>query len=492
LGTDGFHGACPDLTSQPQFPCVWLAGVLNLNRSPDYKQFGPRVGFAWDPLKKGTTVIRGGYGMYFDRVVLEVPLLERLVDGRALQVNVLAGSTCKNATSGAAQDCSAPNSVFNTGTPTLANPFTGAVARVGLGGINVLDNKIAHPRVQQFSLGVQQQFWKNWVVSADAIHNYGTRFLIGHFLRKDRAPASAPAAVNLTCVGNAPCTVTDPLTGRTDNITNVEPSARTWYDGLLVGLQRPSTTFDLFGRKWGYSLNLNYTLSKTFNYANDDQIPFNGAEDQVNVIEGINNIRIEKGYAPTDERHRLVFFGVFQLPWDFSVSPIYTFGSGVPADTFVPGINARLPILPRNALGRDIKTGADLNKAILAFNALPLCPAPAPCNAPDASGNRTILATVPPGLNFGDKFNSVDMRITKSFKFLERNRFELIAEVFNLFNGTNIRGFNNKNFSGRTTAIPNASTTPVATDYYKAVSTAGGFFGSGGPRAFQFALRYSF
>jgi hypothetical protein len=50
-----------------------------------------------------------------------------------------------------------------------------------------------------------------------------------------------------------------------------------------------------------------------------------------------NNLRGEKGYAVTDERHRLTLYGEAQLPWRFSFAPIYTFGSGVPADTFLPG-----------------------------------------------------------------------------------------------------------------------------------------------------------
>ncbi len=492
LGHGNLSQPCPDPTVLTTAAgCLWLRNVLGPHDSPGYKNFGPRFGFAWDPFSKGTSVIRGGYGIYYDRVVLEVPILEVLLDGRVLQVGALAGSSCTNT-----GDCSLPGSLFDVGTPTLADPLSGGGSNIPLGGFNIIENRARHPLVHQFNFGIQHQFGRNWIVSGDAVHNFGQRLLIGRALRSGTSliPGTIPLQFNDpdtglvgTCPASGgvdPCFVTDPATGITDSILLIESAAKAWYSGLLANLQKKPTGSGNW--KWGF--NIAYTLSKSFNFANDDQIPFNGAEDAVNTQQGVNNIRLEKGYSPTDERHRFVFYGIFEMPWKLTFSPIWTMTSSVPIDARVAALATRLPLLQRNALARDISTGAELNAVITQWNALPACPnfaitpvanRPFPCQA------GSDLGLVDPNLEFGDSFNSLDFRLTKTFTFAERHNLQLIGEAFNIFNITNIRGFNNVNYSGFTNDI----TSP---DFNRPIRTAGGFFGSGGPRAFQFAVRYTF
>jgi len=485
LGNDSSHGPCPSLTVQPTQPCVWLANVLDIRHNTDKKSFGPRVGFAYDPFGKGKTVLRGGYGIYYDRIILEAPSLERVQDNRALTVTQYAGSSCTfpgdpNPPNLGTCFAPIPGVRFAPGSPTLANPFSGPHQTGGVGLI-ALSPDSRHPVFQQFSLGLQQQMGGNWLVSADGLHVFGNKQLIGKLLRTTNSTSP-----DISCPdNNAPCTVTDPLTGISDNVTELGSFAKSWYDGLIVSVQHKPTKIGRFS----YLYNINYTLSKTLDYSDDDQLTNNNTDERVNLIEGTSGLRGEKGYASSDERHRLTLFGQLQMPWSFSFSPIYTFGSGVPADTLLPALNSRLPILSRNAIGREIKNSDQLNKLIDAWNALPACPAPAPCHA------GSMLEHVPAGIDFFSPFSALDFRLTKGIRLGERMHLSLIGEAFNIFNFTNVRGFSKNSFSGRNISIspdPGPIFNHVQANFYSPASIAGGFFGSGGPRAFQFAARLDF
>ena len=487
-GQSSAHQPCPSLTAAPTAPCTWMANVLPLSKQPDNKDFGPRIGFVFDPFGKGQTVIRGGYGIYYDRVILEAGSKELVQNDRALTITQYAGSSCiipGVPAPPALGNCFAPGARFAAGSPTLSNAFSGPHQTGGV-GIIALGPDSHHPLFQQFSLGAQQQVSGNWLIGADGLHVFGNRQLIGHLLRN-----TSSTSPYVQCPGgNQLCTITDPLSGITDSVTVIDSSAKSWYDGLLVSAGRRSGRI---GRV-GYNVNISYTLSKTFDYSDDDQLENDNLDEQVNLVEGTSGLRKEKGYALTDERHRITLYGEMRLPFKISVAPLYTFGSGVPADTFLPGtanINgssgSRLPLLPRNALAREIRNSDQLNAEIDRWNALPACPGSFPCNAGGS------IAHVPAGVNFFSPFSSFDLRLRKDLGLGEHVNLALLGEGFNLFNEVNVRGSNNANFAGRNISIsPLTGGATVQTNFYQPVTTAGGFFGSGGARAFQFAARVEF
>jgi hypothetical protein len=412
-----------------------LLPFLHGTRHKDTNNFGPRIGFNW-ATSSGRFSLHGGYGIYYDRVTLEVLSLERGLDGRALPINVRLGSVNYLDNTGH----------FVPGAPTMADPFTGFIIP-GAGaaeGMNVIDNRLQNPMVQQFNLGIQSEFVKNWILRADGIHNLGTHFIIGR-------PVGA---------------VFNPVAGGPEGVSNLESSVNTHYDGLLVSIDHR------FSQR--YQFHSAYTLSKALNYANDDQIPFAYAPIDP------NNLHREYGPTPNDQRHRLVLSGVAELPYGFSIAPIWTYASGVPMDIMLPDNSSRVPQLGRNAGGRQFHSAAELNAFITQLNA-------------GGGVNGQPLPLVSPSARFSDTFNSLDLRISKDFRLTERFSLQAIGEVFNLANKTNILGISNTNYSGFANAlVPDRDNPAISSSFGKPVTTAGGIFGSGGPRAFQLALKLAF
>ena len=154
-------------------------------------------------------------------------------------------------------------------------------------------------------------------------------------------------------------------------------------------------------------------------------------------------------------------------------------------DILLPDGSSRIPTLQRNAGGRLFTTGAELNAFIREIN-----------SAGGVGGQP--LPLVRDDARFNDTFNSFDLRVTKVFRIGERVRVQPIAEVFNLFNVTNVLGVSNVNYSGFSNVLVRDSNDPTnpgflrSSSFGRPVTTAGGVFGSGGPRAFQFAARVSF
>jgi hypothetical protein len=153
-------------------------------------------------------------------------------------------------------------------------------------------------------------------------------------------------------------------------------------------------------------------------------------------------------------------------------------------DIMVPDGSQRIPQLQRNAGGRLFHNAAELNTFIKQVNA--------------AGGPGAPLPLVSENARFSDTFNSFDLRLSRLFKIGERVRIEPIAEVFNLFNVTNVLGVSNSNYSGFNNVLVRDSNDPTNAGFLRSssfgqpVTTAGGVFGSGGPRAFQLAAHVTF
>ena len=411
----------------------------NLPRHRDVNNWAPRAGFNWSTPGARFSV-RGGYGIYYDRITLEIESLERGLDGRALPIEVRAGNVFF---------MDPATGRFPPFAPTVSNPFSGFILPgAGASGINIIDSHLQNPKVQQVSIGFEQQLGPRQMLRVDVVRTDGSDFIIGR------------------TVG----TVFNPVVGGPDRVVNLESSVKTDYKGLLVDFERRYT-----GR---YGFRAAYTLSKANNYANDDQIPFgSGPVDPT-------NLEAEYGPAPNDQRHRLALSGTYGVGHGVQLSGVWRMASGVPMDILMPSGQSRIPVLSRNAGGRIFTSPGELNSYINGLNA--------------AGGIKgELLPLVSDSARFNDTFSSLDLRVSKAFT-VGRTRIEGMAEVFNVFNTANILGTSTVNYSGYANVLVRDSNDPANPGYLKSsqfgtpVSTAGGVFGSGGARALQLAARVTF
>ena len=106
---------------------------------------------------------------------------------------------------------------------------------------------------------------------------------------------------------------------------------------------------------------------------------------------------------------------------------------------------------------------------------------------------HVMLPQVSQNARFNDSFNALDFRLDRTISFGDRYSLNLLGEAFNIFNVTNILGASNLNYSGfANTLTPDRNNPNISSSFGMPVSTAGGVFGSGGPRAFQFAAKLRF
>jgi hypothetical protein len=179
---------------------------------------------------------------------------------------------------------------------------------------------------------------------------------------------------------------------------------RSRYAALVVGLN---------GRlAGGHLVSASYTLGSKKNIADDfsPELPFGFPNDPA-------RIDAEYGRARSDERHRLVATGVFRLPFDVIVAPIYEHGSGQPWT---------------HRLGYDF-------------------------NGDGRNSDRP--AGVGRFAKNGPSFDQLSLRVAKTLT-AAKGRLELVVEAFNLFNARNdnVASIDGAEFlSGPTLSTPGAS-----------------------------------
>jgi len=259
-------------------------------RKQDLKDFGPRVGFAWDLKGDGRTVVRGGYGIYYDEIFQNITLYEKWSDVRTPLFFVSAFREDGSLTFTPAQYAANSDAIR----ASFMDPtFAGQVLR-----LTAPDLK--QPYSQQFNAGFSHQLNPKVSFDVDYIHAIGKREIA-----RWRVNTSANQNTRLSPAG-----VFAPDLGPIQIEGN---RGHSQVDGLYVtGKVRTSKV----------SLISTYALTRGYNIANDF-----GTQPG-----DLSNVRWEDdwGPMPNDVRHRFTTGAVFALPAGFQYSTSIQGNTGKP------------------------------------------------------------------------------------------------------------------------------------------------------------------
>jgi len=393
----------------------------------DKNNFGPRFGFAWDLTGHGKSVVRGGYGIYYGRII---------------------NSTISNA-------------ITNTGVAAGQLPFTFFPATAGAptypnvaapGGttnppdVVVFAANTPNPMIHQFDFVFEHQIANNTAVSASYIGSLGRYLPI--FVDTNLSPPTGTITYTFVNGPNNGQTITVPLFTARPNplfgrITTISDSVNSTYNALVLKFDRRMTG--------GLQLQGFYTYANTSDRGQSSQT-FTSSNNVLNPFD----LALENGRSNFDIRHHFgstlvwqpKFFqqrrGYVKTALDgWTIAPVVSVSSGAP---YTSSISGTLPA----ATGR-------VQSGIL------------------GAGGTSRLPTLPRNGFQMPRIANVDLRIAKKFNVSESTRLELFGEAFNLFNHVNVTTVGTRNYSMTGTAaaptltfdpqfgIPTGSTTSTGT-----------------------------
>jgi hypothetical protein len=369
-----------DINDKKLFPTTGTPNQVprvDFSKRGDKNNIGPRVGVAWDVTNDGGSVVRAGYGIYYNpaNVLIKADELQNFRQFTATLTN-----------------------------PSYPDPYAGRdplTLATTSANLAINANDVENLESAAYTLGVSQELTSTLAIHVDGVHNRMTKVPMAI----DVNPRSGGAT------GVRPL----PQFGR---ILEVQSIGWADYTALLVRLEKR------FDSRYMYTVS--YTLMDTDGIVNNSGFR--------NTVTNSAFVGYDRGPNNNDRRHSLVASGAVQLPFDFNLSGVFTARSTMPfgalAGIDLNGDNAQTDYAPgttRNVFNR----GKDAEQMAL-VNAWRARQAPTALNP---------QGLPPLGVSQIDanEFFSVDLRASKAFVLGGRQRFEVIAQAFNVLNRTNLR-----------------------------------------------------
>jgi outer membrane receptor protein involved in Fe transport len=503
----------------------------------DLNNFAPRVSLAWDLTGKGRTVIRSGFGVFYD----------------TFSHDFFTGQIYENTNNlGPAYNAIGAKPVFQAlavgtlspggGAPVFDNSAAGLAA--GTTDASTI-SKLRTPYIYNYSLNIQQQLLPNTVLQVGYVGTAGRKL---QRIRDINQPSQADVtAFDISCTGGpnislstatanpATCPVstiaafsflpTAPrnfnntgstlvLPGQNNNaavmsalapiapfyLQQLETSSRSSYNSLQASLTM---------RDWhGWTQQINYTWSHSIDDASDgqDYVPHAGQPN-----DSSNPFHSNRGNSNFDSRHRFVWAASYTFPnWEalgrmgqgWTVSSLVSFISGHPfevsetADDF----DGSAEFFGRpDLVAKPVYNYSDPTRF------LDLSSFAVPCTL-DGTGTAALnclsgtrhFGTLGRNALLGPAFRQWDLSIVKETRLTERFKLEFHTDFYNVLNHPNFSSPLWPSFFDDIGPFTIASTGRLATgQFFPVVATAdtgpgNPILGGGSPRSIQFAVKLLF
>ena len=268
----------------------------------DKNNFQPRVGFSWDTTGSGNTVVRGGYGIYYDQPVMGIFLQNAFVNPPVNANPTVLNPQLSNPGSGTSPTTRAPAALIAT-----SDPFD-------------------IPRTQQWNVGLQRQLYSRGMIDIGYAGSKGDNLIQPVDINQVQ-PADVVAL-------NGAVNRARPYPGYA-GINFRQTTAHNLYHGLLVAFRHDAGRAGL--------LNISYTLSRAKTSATNDR-------DAIDVPQNPLDLEAEYALARTNRTHVFTANYVYELPFfknseglvkfalgGWQVSGITQFWSGPPISRVVNG-----------------------------------------------------------------------------------------------------------------------------------------------------------
>jgi hypothetical protein len=356
----------------------------------DYKDFGPRLGFAWDLTHNGKTIVRGGYGVFYGRII------NSTIANAITNTGVL--SSAQLGFFFLPSDPGAPlyPTILKTAPPPAS--FTPQVVQFA--------SHTSNPMVHEFDLDFQREIATNTVVSVSYLGSLGGN--LPRFVDINLNAPSSTATYTFNGGNQNGQTLTVPVfkgprpNPAFNSITNISNSVSSKYNALVVALNRRFYQ--------GFQIQTSFTYSHA-NDAGQSSQTFTASNNVLNPFD----LTQEQGRSNFDIRERFAFGGVWtpdfykgnrfvlkELLNGFTISPLIAISSGAPYTALIQG----------NAPG-------GVSSGVL------------------GAGGTNRLPGVTPNSFQMPRTANVDLRLEKGFRIREKMNFILTGDAFNAFNHTN-------------------------------------------------------